>query len=66
MKTLAKFLFFTYFCCNNLSVNAQIDTRTTQKLLQYIFQNIDKTQIPFGYLGEYGCPILPVQTFNSS
>ncbi len=66
MKTLAKFLFFTCFCCNNLFVTAQVDTSTTQKLLQYIFQNIDKTQISSGYLGEYGCPILPMQTFNGT
>jgi len=43
---------------------AQIDTSTTQKLLQYIFQPIDKTQIPTGFLEEYGCPMLPMETFD--
>ena len=42
------------------------DTTTTQKLLQYIFQPIDKNQIPTGFLEEYGCPILPAATFNGT
>lgn len=66
MKKLLKFILFTCFVFNIATVKAQVDTSTTQKLLQYIFQNIDKTQIPTGYLGEYGCPILPMKTFNGS
>ena len=46
--------------------SAQIDTSTTQKLLQYIFQPIDKNQIPTGFLEEYGCPMLPAATFNGT
>ena len=49
-------------CC--IKANAQIDTSTTQKLLQYIMQPLDKNQIPTGYLQEYGCPMLPMTTFN--
>jgi hypothetical protein len=49
---------------NNLA--AQIDTSTTQKLLQYIMQPLDKNQIPTGFLEEYGCPILPMGTFNGT
>lgn len=45
---------------------AQIDTGTTQKLLQYIFQPIDKNQVPTGFLEEYGCPMLPAATFNGT
>jgi hypothetical protein len=45
---------------------AQVDTSTTQKLLQYIFQPLDKNQIPTGYLEEYGCPMLPAATFNGT
>ena len=44
---------------STFSLKAQVDTSTTQKLLQYIFQPIDKTQIPTGFLEEYGCPMLP-------
>jgi len=40
------------------------DTSTTQKLLQYIFQPVDKNQIPTGFLEEYGCPMLLAATFN--
>ena len=47
-------------------LKAQVDTSTTQKLLQYIFQNIDKSQIPTNFLEEYGCPMLPMATFNST
>ena len=56
------------FCTilSTLSVKAQIDTSTTQKLLQYIFQPIDKNQIPTGFLEEYGCPMLPAATFNGT
>lgn len=50
-----------------IRANAQTpDTSTTQKLLQYIFQNIDKSQIPTNFLEEYGCPILPMATFNGT
>ncbi len=45
---------------------AQVDTRTTQKLLQYIMQPLDKDQIPTGFLEEYGCPMLPMATFNGT
>lgn len=47
-------------------LKAQPDTSTTQKLLQYIFQNIDKTQVPTGFLEEFGCPMLPMATFNGT
>jgi hypothetical protein len=47
-------------------LRAQIDTTTTQKLLQYIFQPIDKTQIPTNFLEEYGCPMLPMAAFNGT
>ena len=42
------------------------DTSTMQKLLQYIFQPVNKTQIPTGILEEYGCPMLPMATFNGT
>ena len=49
------------------SLKAQVlDTSTTQRLLHYIFQPIDKNQIPTGFLEEYGCPMLPAATFNGT
>ncbi|MBC7390436.1 MAG: hypothetical protein H7329_14565, partial [Opitutaceae bacterium] len=42
------------------------DTSTTQKLLQYIMQPLDKNQISTGFLEEYGCPMLPAATFNGT
>jgi hypothetical protein len=42
------------------------DTSTAQKLIQWVFQPIDKSQIPSGYLEEYGCPIIPMSTFNGT
>ena len=48
------------------SAYAQVDTSTTQKLLQYIMQPLDKNQIPTGFLEEYGCPMLPMATFNGT
>ncbi len=46
-------------------LNAQ-DTTTTKGLLEYIFQHIDKSQVPTGFLEEYGCPMLPMMTFNGT
>ncbi len=62
IKTCLCFVMLSY-CINS---TAQIDTSTTQKLLQYIFQPIDKTQIPTGFLEEYGCPMLSPETFNGT
>ena len=62
IKTCLCFAMLTY-CTKS---TAQIDTSTTQKLLQYIFQPIDKNQIPTGFLEEYGCPMLPAATFNGT
>jgi hypothetical protein len=63
MHTLLLCLAITLFV---QETKAQVDTSTTQKLLQYIFQNIDKGQISTGFLEEYGCPILPMTTFNGT
>lgn len=41
-------------------------TSTVQKLIQYIFQPINKSPVPTGILEEYGCPILPAATFNGT
>lgn len=48
------------------NATAQVDTSTVQKLLQYIMQPLDKNQIPTGFLEEYGCPMLPMATFNGT
>ncbi len=48
------------------SGKAQVDTSTVQKLLQYIMQPLDKSQIPTGFLEEYGAPIIPMETFNGT
>ena len=68
MKLLSKMI--VLLLCTILSVfslKAQIqDTSTTQKLLQYIFEPIDKSKIPTGFLEEYGCPMLPAATFNGT
>lgn len=56
------------FCSVSISkVNAQsIDTSTTKKLLNYIMQPLNKSQIPTGFLQELGCPMLPMATFNGT
>jgi len=61
IKTCLRFAMIAY--CKKSTAQV-IDTSTTQKLLQYIMQPLDKTQIPTGYLEEYGCPMLPAATFN--
>ena len=54
-------------CILLTKINAQTpDTSTTEKLLHYIMQPLDKSQIPTGYLQEFGCPIVSMATFNGS
>jgi Secretion system C-terminal sorting domain len=62
IKTCLCFAMLTY-CTKS---TAQVDTSTTQKLLQYIMQPLDKNQISTGFLEEYGCPMLPAATFNGT
>jgi hypothetical protein len=69
MKQFTKYiipLLFGAFIIAPLTSKSQVDTSTTQKLLQYIMQPLDKNQIPTGFLGEYGCPMLPMATFNGT
>lgn len=63
IKTCLCFAMITY--CTKTTAQV-IDTSTTQKLLQYIMQPVDKNQIPTGFLEEYGCPMLPAATFNGT
>lgn len=38
---------------NFVFANAQVDTSNVQKLLQYVFQPLDKNQINTGFLEKY-------------
>ena len=40
------------------------DTPTVEKLLHYIVQPLNKSQVPTGFLEEYGCPITSLATYN--
>jgi hypothetical protein len=40
------------------------DTNTIEKLQRYIAGPIDKTQIPTGFLEDYGAPFVPLTAFN--
>ena len=66
MKKNISFLVFLLSLLSFKKTEAQIDTGTVQKLLQYVMQPLDKSQIPTGYLEEYGCPIIPMTTFNGT
>lgn len=59
----AVIIFFALFLPSKAFTQAP-DTSTMQKLLQYIFHPVNKTLVPTGILEEYGCPILPMATFN--
>ena len=65
-KILTKLIVIPLLVYATQSYSQAPDTSTTQKLLQYIFQPIDKNQIPTGFLEEYGCPMLPMATFNGT
>lgn len=66
MKRIIKTCLCLIIVTTSAKLNAQVDTSTTQKLLQYIMQPIDKNQISTGFLEEYGCPMLPMATFNGT
>jgi hypothetical protein len=61
---------FTITCCIVLllfAANAKAqtpDTSTIDKLIKYILQPLDKSQIPTSLLAEYGIPMLDLPTFN--
>jgi hypothetical protein len=59
MKPLTGKLFIIALFVFTNNLFAQPDTSTTQKLLQYIFQPIDKSQVPTGFFEEYGRPSCP-------
>ena len=71
MQKYIRFLLVLFTCtvCTLSTVKANMlppDTSTTQKLLQYILAPLDKTQVPYKFLQEYGCPIFPMATFNGT
>ena len=68
MKKSFKILLSIIVLITSIKSHAQVppDTSTTQKLLQYIMQPLDKNQISTGFLEEYGCPMLPAATFNGT
>ena len=66
MKKLYKILLGLIMITTWIQSYSQVDTSSTQKLLQYIMQPLDKNHISTGYLEEYGCPMLPAETFNGT
>jgi hypothetical protein len=63
-KIIRNFLIaFATFC--SLPSKAQtIDTTTIEGLYQYIFNVLDKAQIPTHYLEEYGASVLAMGKYN--
>lgn len=59
-KLLFCFLATLAICIN--TANAQIDS--LRQTLNYIFQHVDKAQIPTSYLDEYGTQFAPKDAFN--
>jgi len=66
MEKLLKVFLGLIMLTSCIHSSAQVDTSTTQKLLQYIMNPLDKNQISMGFLEEYGCPMLPAATFNGT
>jgi hypothetical protein len=60
MRKLISLFFVAFTICSNTLFAQAVDTSTTEKLLQYVFQKIDKSQISTGYLAEYGLPLVNV------
>mgnify|MGYP000017526665 CR=1 FL=1 len=47
-----------------LTLFAQAQTDALRNQLNTIFQNIDKSQVPSGFLEEYGAGLVPLDVFN--
>lgn len=63
-KIIRKFLLVFALFCSMTSKAQTIDTTTIEGLYQYIFNVLDKTQIPTHYLEEYGAPVLTMAKYN--
>lgn len=57
-----------YFICililTILKVNAQIDTTNLTGKYEYIFQQLDRNQIPTGFIDERAFPLISLKPFN--
>ena len=42
------------------------DTSTIEKLQRYVAGPLDKTQVPTGFLEEYGAPFIPMAAYNGN
>jgi hypothetical protein len=63
-KCIHKLLFVAVILCSFEAKSQTIDTTTIEGLYQYIFNVLDKTQIPTHYLEEYGAPVLTMGKYN--
>ncbi len=59
MKQFYGLILALFVCAKGL---AQTDPISTQ--LNSVFANVNKSQIPTGFLQEYGIPFLPLEVFN--
>ncbi len=50
----------------NFSKAQAPDTSTIDKLQRYVAGSLDKTQIPTGFLEEYGAPFIPMAAFDGN
>jgi hypothetical protein len=58
-----KLAYYSFLLCAMSFVSfAQTDPLRNQ--LNSVFTNIDKSQVPTGFLEEYGVPLLPLDVFN--
>lgn len=60
-KFFASILLVQVFFCLHLKAQSIDELRNK---LNYVFQNIDKSQVPTGYLEEYGPGFVPFKPFN--
>ncbi|HEX8428399.1 hypothetical protein [Hymenobacter sp.] len=49
-----------------VALRAQALTDDTRQQLDYLFAPLDKTQVPTGFLIEYGLPLAPLDPFNGT
>jgi hypothetical protein len=50
----------------NIGKSQAPDTSTIDKLQRYVAGPLDKTQIPTGFLEDYGAPFIPMAAFNGN
>ncbi|MBD3748439.1 MAG: hypothetical protein IE931_02985 [Sphingobacteriales bacterium] len=61
---MKKIYFLMALLLTLMKANAQIDTTTLTGKYEYVFQQLDRNQIPTGFIDERAFPLISLKPFN--